>query len=256
MTVLAYAWAAPKAPALTQRFACVGCGACCRGRFVPLTLSEARAWLGRGHAVAILLEAFDETVWPPDAPAYGYNLRRSAPVQCGSATVNVVAILAANALPECPNLQSDGLCSIYAERPLVCRIYPQEISPFIPLQPASKECPPESWEQGELIARDQALAANVQQSRLADREDASAKVALCETLGLTTAAWKSNGLAIYQPSPAELLAAMDQLQPGVQSRLAWRIQARDSQLRSYLQGRSAALDDREQVDYIFHPLQG
>lgn len=251
--MLAYAWAGPKAP--TARFACVGCGACCRGRFVPLTLDEARAWLGRGHAVAVLLEAFDETVWTPDAPAYTYNLHRSAPVQCGSATVHVVAILAANALPECPNLQSDGLCSIYAERPLVCRIYPQEISPFIALQPTNKDCPPESWEHGGLIASDQPLAAHVEQSRLADREDASAKVALCEALGLTTAAWKSNGLAIYQPPQADLLAAMDRLQPGAQSRLPWRIQARDSQLRSYLQSQSAALDDREQLDYIFHPLQ-
>lgn len=87
-------------------------------------------------------------------------------------------------------------------------------------------------------------------------EDANAQVALCAALGLTAAAWKSNGLAIYQPSPAELLAAMDKLHPGAQSRLAWRIQARNSQLRSYLKGRSAALDEREQLDYIFQPLQG
>lgn len=254
--MLAYAWPGLNARPPEQRFACVGCGACCRGRFVPLTLSEARAWLRRGHRVAVMLEAFDETLWPPGAPQYPYNLQRSAPVQCGSATVQVTAILAANALPECPNLQSDGLCSIYTERPLVCRIYPQEISPFIPLQASSKDCPPDSWEQGELIASDYALAANVQQSRQADREDADAKVALCEALGLTTAAWKSNGLAIYQPPVTDLLQAIESLGSQLASRLPWRIQARDTELRTYLHSQSLALDEREQLDYIFHPLQG
>ncbi len=45
-------------------------------------------------------------------------------------------------------------CGIYEERPLVCRIYPAEISPFITLDPADKVCPPEMWEAGEIIVSD------------------------------------------------------------------------------------------------------
>ena len=237
------------------RFDCVGCGACCRGRFVPLTLSEAVTWLKRGHAVGILLEAFDDSLWPVDSPEYAYNAGRSAPVAGGSGTLRVTVILAANAIPECPNLQQDGLCSVYLERPLVCRIYPMEISPFIPLQPAAKDCPPESWQQGSLLASDQGLAMLVQQSRQTDRDDARSKVALCEALGLTVAGWKGNGLVIHQPSVETLLAACERSEidasPAAQS---WQIKAEDPALRAYLHAQSVPLADSPSDDYIFHPI--
>ncbi|WP_244509794.1 YkgJ family cysteine cluster protein [Pseudomonas monteilii] len=114
-----------------SRFACVGCGACCKGRFVPLTLTETALWLGRGHSVAVLLEAFDESAWPPGAPEFDYHRLRSAPVKCGSSSLNVIAILAANVIPQCPNLGANNLCSIYSERPLVCRIYPWRSTPSL-----------------------------------------------------------------------------------------------------------------------------
>ncbi|UZJ57836.1 YkgJ family cysteine cluster protein [Pseudomonas sp. KU26590] len=237
------------------QFECVGCGECCRGRFVPLTLSEAVTWLKRGHSVGILLEAFDDSLWPVTSPEYAYNAGRSAPVSGGSGTLRVTVILAANAIPECPNLQKDGLCSVYLERPLVCRIYPMEISPFIELKPQAKDCPPESWQQGSLLASDVGLAMLVQQSRQIDREDAQNKVALCEALGLTVAGWKGNGLVIHQPSVETLLAACERSEvnpsPAAQP---WQIKAEDPALRAYLHAQSLPLADSPSDAYIFHSL--
>ncbi|MEZ1909209.1 YkgJ family cysteine cluster protein, partial [Pseudomonas aeruginosa] len=75
----------------------------------------------------------------------------------------------------------NDLCTIYDQRPLVCRIYPVEINPHIPLRPDNKDCPPEAWQQGpELIhgtqVVDAELEALVQASRQADRDDIAAKV--------------------------------------------------------------------------------
>ena len=239
------------------RFSCVGCGACCRGRFVPLTQAEALSWIRRGQSVAVLIEAFDESTWSVGAPEYAYNSLRSAPVQCGTGTVRVIIILAANALPQCPNLQDDGRCSIYLERPLVCRIYPMEISPFIELQPSHKDCPPDSWTQGGLIASDQDLREQIRQSRQADRDDVQGKIALCEALGLTVAGWKGNSLVIHQPSVDDLLAAYERLDKhDPQPSSTWRIKAHDSALREYLENKSAALEDEASGDYIFHSTQG
>ncbi|WP_367889644.1 YkgJ family cysteine cluster protein [Burkholderia sp. L27(2015)] len=39
-------------------------------------------------------------------------------------------------------------CGIYEQRPLVCRIYPAEISPFVELTPMHKACPPDAWTPG------------------------------------------------------------------------------------------------------------
>lgn len=237
------------------RFECVGCGGCCRGRFVPLTLAEAVTWLKRGDPVGVLLEAFDDSLWPVESPEYAYNAGRSAPVTGGSGMLRVTVILAANAIPECPNLRPNGLCSVYLERPLVCRIYPMEISPFIPLQPEAKDCPPESWQQGSLLASDQGLAMLVQQSRQTDRDDARRKVAVCESLGLTIAGWKGNGLVIHQPSVETLLAACESAEvnagPAAQ---AWQIKAEDPALREYLHAQSVPLADSPSDDYIFHPI--
>ncbi|MGE6385129.1 YkgJ family cysteine cluster protein [Pseudomonas sp. NPDC078416] len=237
------------------QFECVGCGECCRGRFVPLTLAEAVTWLKRGHSVGILIEAFDDSLWSVDSPEYAYNAGRSAPVSGGSGTLRVTVILAANAIPECPNLQKDGLCSVYLERPLVCRIYPMEISPFIELKPQAKDCPPESWQQGSLLASDQGLAMLVQQSRATDRDDAHRKVAVCETLGLTVAGWKGNGLVIHQPSVETLLAACESAEVNTSpTAQTWQIKAEDPALRAYLHSQSVPLADSPSDAYIFHPM--
>ncbi|WP_244216114.1 YkgJ family cysteine cluster protein [Pseudomonas reidholzensis] len=238
----------------TSRFACVGCGACCRGRFVPLTLAETLAWLRRGHSVAVLLEGFDESAWPSGAPEFDYNLLRSAPVACGAGSLQVTAIFAANVIPQCPNLGADDLCAIYTERPLVCRIYPMEINPFIALAPSSKDCPPESWEQGNLLGSDRELTHQILQSRQADRDDAQRKVQLCEALGLTTAAWKGNGFTVYMPTVERMLAALEGLASEGQTTQPWRIRADDVALHEALEDRSFALQTTASADYIFHQL--
>lgn len=239
---------------INTRFTCVGCGACCRGRFVPLTLVETLAWLRRGHSVAVLLEGFDESAWPSGAPEFDYNTRRSAPVQCGARSLQVTAIFAGNVIPQCPNLGPDDLCSIYAERPLVCRIYPMEINPFIALAPSSKDCPPESWDQGDLLGSDRELTQRILQSRQADRDDAQRKVEICEALGLTTAAWKGNGFTVYMPTVERMLAAIEGLAAPGQTPQPWRIRAEDAALKEALEDRSFALQTTASADYIFHQL--
>ena len=115
----------------------------------------------------------------------------------------------------CRNLDENDLCTIYESRPLVCRIYPVEINPHIPLRPENKDCPPEAWEQGpELIHGslpvDPALLALVQASRQADRDDIAAKVAICEALGMTTSALKGNGFTAYLPEMTAFAGALAQ----------------------------------------------
>ncbi|WP_455924058.1 YkgJ family cysteine cluster protein [Pseudomonas putida] len=235
-------------------FHCTGCGACCKGRFVPLTLEEARQWLQRGHEVAVLLEAFDAAHWPQSPQAHAYNVQRSAQVACGGEPLQVIVILAGQAIPRCPNLRDDDLCSLYAERPQVCRIYPMEINPFIALRIDAKECPPEAWEAGQVLASDRAadreLSEAIAHSRQSDRDDAQAKLALCEDLGLTTAAWKGNGLAIYFPAREALLAGIER--KAAPRGADWQVRVVDPLLRQQLQG--LAFDEREQMDYLFHPV--
>ncbi|EIK97247.1 hypothetical protein PMM47T1_08896 [Pseudomonas sp. M47T1] len=238
----------------------MGCGACCKGRFIPLTLAEAQQWLKRGHEVAVLLEAFEVSTWPQAPQAYAYNVQRSAPVRCGEQTLQVTAILAGQAIPRCPNLGGDDRCGIYAERPLVCRIYPMEINPFIALRISDKECPPESWAAPATLATDRAeereVLANIERSRQADRADAARKIALCQDLGLTTAAWKGNGLAIYFPLRDALLQAIERLPASASPRLGgdWQVRVVDTALRERLSGLPLAFDEGEPLNYLFHPV--
>ena len=62
------------------RFACNGCGTCCKGRLIPLTLNETRQWLQRGHEVAVILEAFDESTWQSDPRQYAHSAQRAGEV--------------------------------------------------------------------------------------------------------------------------------------------------------------------------------
>lgn len=221
------------------RFGCVGCGACCTGRYIPLTLDEAKQWLERGDNVSILAEAFDATTWAGSQGAYEHSLWRSAQVTSGVSTLQVIAIFAGKAIPRCPNLKEDGMCNIYDIRPLVCRIYPMEINPFVDLVPESKDCPPAAWEAGEVLVSDRVMepimSRNIASSKAADRSDAGTKLAICEELGLTTAAWKGRGLAIYSPEREELLAAMNRVTTsGNANGASWTVRTDDHDLCGYL----------------------
>jgi Fe-S-cluster containining protein len=142
--------------------------------------------------------------------------RRSARVQSGAAEAYVAITFAAYNVGPCRNLDEDNLCRIYERRPLVCRIYPMEINPHIPLNTAVKECPPESWEKGpELIVGgklvDQELAGLIERSRQADRDDIPYKDAICALMGFRTTALKGDGFTAYLPDMTEFATIIDEL---------------------------------------------
>lgn len=242
------------------RFECNGCGVCCKGRLIPLTLAESRQWLQRGHDVAVILEAFDESLCPGESEKFNHSARRAAQVLSGSNQLHVIAIFAANALTQCPNLDEQDRCGIYDERPLVCRIYPMEISPFINLKPSEKACPPEVWGRGEILCSDRSvnpvLADQIEQSRIADRFDALAKVAICESMDMTVAAWKGDALAVYLPDRGELMAAILRHDAGLKSQASsqWRVRVQDHVLSHSLADRGTEFDRTESPKYIFHKL--
>lgn len=207
-----------------------------------------------------MLEAFEQSIWTAGPQQFAHAAGRAVEVRCGNSLVRVVAVFAGNALVQCQNLGDDGRCGIYEERPLVCRIYPAEVSPFITLDPQHKICPPEVWEEGEVLFTDRivdpVLADQIERSRHADREDAQAKIALCETLGLNVAAWKGNALAVYLPDRLQLDEAIARydagnVQPG---RSNWKVRADAPALRQQLHRVGLALDEQRPTDYIFHVL--
>lgn len=242
------------------RFACNGCGICCKGRLIPLTLAETRQWLQRGHEVAVILEAFDESTWASQPHQFTHSAQRAVEVTSGDARIRVVAVLAGNALAQCRNLGDDGRCGIYEERPLVCRIYPMEINPFIALSPENKICPPEVWEQGQILFTDRVvdpiLADQIERSRQADRDDAQTKIALCEAMGLNVAAWKGDAMAVYLPDRAQLIEAINRYDAGgtAPTRPDWKVRVDAPALRHQLHQIGIALDDQPSTDYIFHSL--
>jgi Fe-S-cluster containining protein len=219
------------------RFACTGCGRCCTGHHVPLTLAEARQWALSGGQVIVLIEGFiaDGPGMPADQREH--VLRRSYPVSCGAGQLHVSVTFAAFNPGRCRNLDADDLCSIYDNRPLVCRIYPAEINPHLPLRPENKDCPPEAWEQGpELIHGkllvDEGLRALIEASRQADREDIAAKVAICEALGITTSALKGNGFTAWLPDMAAFSAVLEQVPTAVDA--PWSVHVQDAELTAQL----------------------
>lgn len=197
-------------------FNCTMCGNCCHDLRLPLTVNEALAWLARGDNVQLLCEAVP---WPEEPAAdnlqAAHKRRRSFAAVSGSLPVRVVVILAGAFAGPCPNLQADMHCGIYETRPLVCRIYPAEINPFIELKPADKACPPEAWNSGlpplmrggKLV--DVATLALIEQSRAADAHDVPAKRRLCEMLGIEAAALSNEGFVVHSPKREDLLAALE-----------------------------------------------
>jgi Fe-S-cluster containining protein len=227
-------------------FECTMCGKCCHDLRLPLTLAEALAWLQRGNEVQILCEALP---WPDepaaDNPQGAYKRRRSFAAMSGSLPTRVVVILTGAFAGACPNLQADMRCGIYEERPLVCRIYPAEINPFIELTPANKGCPPEAWTPGlaplmrggQLV--DAATAELIHQSRAADAQDAPAKQTLCALLGIDVAALANEGFVVHTPPREALLAALQQVS-GAAGR-AQRASAEEASDAPVAQAEAAAL---------------
>jgi len=236
------------------RFACTGCGKCCSGHHVPLTLAEARRWAADAGQVIVLIEAFVTDGPGMPLEQREHVLRRSHPVHCGAGEVRVSVTFAAFNPGRCRNLDDNDRCSIYEQRPLVCRIYPVEINPHIPLRPDSKDCPPEAWQQGpELIHGtqlvDAGLEALVQASRQADRDDIAAKVAVCQALGMTTSALKGNGFTAYLPDMGAFAGALAQV-PGDDG-APWSLHVEDEALVADLQGHGLRTISEASLYYAF-----
>ena len=197
---------------MNVHFACTRCGACCRHDKLPLNVAEAVVWLQAGHRVQILCDAIPWPGEPPpeDLPA-AHRARRSTIAMSGSMPTRITVILAADIGSACPNLGPDDRCSAYDRRPIVCRVYPFEINPFIRLEQARKKCPTEAWSPtGPLIQRqgrtfDPAVRADIERSRAIDERDVPVKARLCAALGISHAALANEGFAVHSPDPQTLL---------------------------------------------------
>jgi Fe-S-cluster containining protein len=196
-------------------FKCTQCGKCCQNLKLPLTVPEAMDWLTTGHAVQIICEAMPWLEEPAaDDGKAAHRRRRSFATMSGSMPTRVVVMLAANLAGRCPNLQTDMRCGIYERRPLVCRIYPAEINPFLQLDPAKKACPPEAWTVDHpVIQRDGRVAddrvrENIHQFRDTDAGHAEVKRRVCAALGLNSAALADEGFVVYSPDGAALLTEL------------------------------------------------
>jgi len=247
---------------MNTTFSCVGCGKCCSGHHVPLTLDEARMWASDGGQVIVLVEAFLPNGLGLPVAQREHAERRSAVVRSGTSQAMVAITFAAYNPGPCHNLDADNLCSIYERRPLVCRIYPMEINPHIPLNTAAKDCPPESWETGpQLIVGgklvDQELAGLIERSRQADREEIGLKERICASLGIHTTALKGDGFTAYLPNMDAFAAAIDQArsQPLQPQDSDWQFHLSGDDVASQVTASGARVVTQAPVDYAFISLR-
>jgi hypothetical protein len=177
-------------------------------------MSEAIAWLEDGGNLALFCEAKPWGVEPPPEDLRSaHQKKRSFAVLCGTSAARVTAILVGVISGACQHLGEDLKCGIYERRPLVCRIYPAEISPFIQLNTSRKSCPPEAWisdtillSKGRLV--DPHLQNLVEKSRQTDRDEALQKGLLCSDLNINVAAIADEGFVAHEPDRKTFLEAL------------------------------------------------
>lgn len=196
-------------------FDCTRCGNCCHNLKLPLTVLEAVDWLEGGRPVQLICEAIP---WPAEPPAddlkAAHRRGRSFAVTSGSMASRVVVILVANFAGPCPNLMTDMRCGIYERRPLVCRVYPAEINPFIQLDPTRKVCPTEAWgAEHPLLLRDGRIVdarvrEDIRRSRETDRREVEIKQRLCVAMNFNAAALADEGFVVHSPDCAVLLTEL------------------------------------------------
>jgi Fe-S-cluster containining protein len=247
---------------MNTTFSCVGCGKCCNDHHVPLTLPEARMWAADGGQVIVLVEGFLGNGLGLPMQQREHAERRSLMVRSGATEAYIAITFAAYNVGRCRNLDEDNLCRIYERRPLVCRIYPMEINPHIPLNIAVKECPPESWEKGpdlivggELV--DQELAGLIQRSRQADRDDIRTKDAICALLGIRTTALKGDGFTAYLPDMTAFAVVIDQVttQPMAESGADWLFHVSGEDVAGQVQAAGAHVATDAPGNYAFISLR-
>lgn len=211
----------------------------------------------------VLTEAFLDNGYGVPAEQLNHATRRSAPVNSGCAEALVAITFAAYNVGRCRNLDAQNLCRIYERRPLVCRIYPMEINPHIPLRPENKGCPPESWEQGpELIVGnrlvDTQLMALIEQSRQADRDEIAAKQAICQLLNIRTTALKGNGFVAYLPDMIDFASAVEYVtvdRGEMPAQADWTFHVAGEQVEEALRQAGAQVTTCAPASYLFIPLQ-
>lgn len=252
-------------------FSCTGCGRCCHDLRIPLTVAEASAWLQRGGHVELLCDAMPWPVEPaPDDAFAAYKRARSSPARSGSLPIRVTVMLTASHAGPCPNLLDDLRCSIYDERPLVCRIYPAEVNPFVPLAPDGKQCPSDAWQHAPLARGgtivDVLTRENIARARRASEAETPLRMRVAAALGIDTAAVANEGFAIHAPPADALLAALhalgdarDATAAGEPAPIAWTLltnrTATDDALRSVGASSRVAIDGAgARCRYLgFHP---
>ena len=202
---------------MNVHFACNGCGKCCHGHHISLTLNEAVRWASDDGPLIVLVEAFLANGYGVSDVQRHHAQRRSLQVRCGGTHAYVAITFAVYNVGTCRYLSDSNCCEIYQDRPLVCRIYPIEINPHIQLRREFKDCPPETWdESGPVVYRDgrmvnDELAGLIEQSRQADRDEIGIKAEICRRLGINVAALKGDGFAAYRPATEALLPVMQEV---------------------------------------------
>jgi len=219
-------------------------------------------WAEDGGQVIVLVEAFLPNGLGLPTAQREHAERRSAVVHSGTTQALVAITFAAYNAGRCRNLNEDNLCGIYERRPLVCRIYPMEINPHIPLNTAIKDCPPESWDTGpQLILGgklvDAELARLIERSRQADREDIGLKERICASLGIHTTALKGDGFTAYLPDMTAFAMAIDQvrLQPLEQQASEWQFHLSGDDVAEQVLASGARVVCEAPVNYAFISLR-
>ncbi|WP_290447720.1 YkgJ family cysteine cluster protein [Pseudomonas sp. 21LCFQ02] len=242
------------------RYNCTACGKCCRGKYVPLTVDEARAWAARGDNVVLMTETISDSLWSGRPGEYQHQTLRAFAASFGDQDAEVITLLVADIVAGCPNLGADNLCTIYEQRPLVCRIYPLEINPTILPSPVGKDCPPEAWGTGEIIWRegkytDPQAVELIERSRQQDRQDAERKKRLCEALGIHKAGWKNDGILAWHITPEQLLEALSSLdEPNLPSEQPWAVVSNSANLKAHLLAAGLNVTEHINSDAVFHSM--
>jgi hypothetical protein len=140
-----------------------------------------------------------------------------------------------------------------------------EINPHIPLRLEAKDCPPHAWEQGpDFIlggqVADAQLVALIEQSRQADRDEVAAKDAICNLLGIRTAALKGDGFTAYLPDMDAFASAVEAISntstlPPLSIESGWTFHVSGPDIADTLRLAGARVATSDPLNYTFISLK-
>lgn len=168
------------------------------------------------------MQLFCEAIPWPQEPDPGnlhaqHKRGRSFSANSGDLPIRVVVSVVASFDGPCPHLLPDMRCGAYEVRPLVCRIYPAEVNPFIELAPAFKACPSDAWATyhpaflvaGQVVDTVTALAS--EKFRVNDFREVSKRAKLCALLRISTASLANEGFVIHSIDGEAMLDALSRV---------------------------------------------